>query len=68
MCRQSKLRDMERQVEWLKAERDEGAAASQGAAADLAARLKDSDQALARLKVRHPPLLLPGGAGGARSN
>ncbi len=49
---QGKLRDMERQVEWVRAERDELAAARQGAASDLASRLRDSEQALARLKVR----------------
>lgn len=53
-CEQGKLRDMERQMEWVRAERDELAAASQGAASDLAARLKDSEQAVTRLKVPFP--------------
>jgi len=48
---QAKLRNMEKQVEWVKAERDELTANAGSEARELSARLKEGEAALARLKV-----------------
>ena len=48
---QAKLRNMEKQVEWVRAERDEAGAAAQTEACDLSARLRESEAALTRLRV-----------------
>lgn len=49
---QAKLRNMEKQVEWVKAERDEATATASSEAKELSARVKEGEAALARLKVQ----------------
>jgi hypothetical protein len=51
---QAKLRNMEKQVEWVRAERDELAASAAADARELGARVKEGEAALTRLKVGPP--------------
>lgn len=51
LATQAKLRNMEKQVEWVKAERDEVAANAAAEAKELTARMKEGEAALARLKA-----------------
>ena len=57
---QAKLRNMEKQVEWVRAERDELAANAATEARELGARVKEGEAALTRLKaLDYSPLFTP---------
>jgi hypothetical protein len=58
-CLQLKLRNMEQQLDWVRSERDELAVSSRSHAADLEAHVKESEQALSRLKVTSPRTPVP---------